>query len=271
MKKFLKISAAVAAIAIVFGLMWYANGLLGNPVSKMLAKNAAENYISEVYPNDDFFIESVNYSFKEGGYYVQIKSPSSQDTYFSLLVSMLGKVEYDYFENVSSGMNTYLRIDDEYRRMVDAVINSDDFPVKGDIYYGTIKAIDDSEVNGFGKENYGIKMSSLELDKQYNVKELAKSAGSIVFYAKDKEVSIKRASELLLKLKEAFDRADVPFYAIDFVLQKPDDYGETSINTEDFLYSEIYEDGLEERLRQADAELKQYYAEKDAEKQSETL
>ena len=44
-KKTQKILAAVAAFVILGGLGWFANALLGNPVSKMLAARAAEKYL----------------------------------------------------------------------------------------------------------------------------------------------------------------------------------------------------------------------------------
>ncbi len=68
---------------------------------------------------------------------------------------------------------------------------------------------------------------------------------------------MKKASEVLLHLKEIFDKEEIPFYAIDFVLEKPrKDYGTPNesmeeIRVNDFLYSDIYEAGLEERLTKA--------------------
>ena len=41
-KKVLKIIAFAIAIALILGICWVANGLNGNPISKMLAKKAAE-------------------------------------------------------------------------------------------------------------------------------------------------------------------------------------------------------------------------------------
>ena len=36
-KKILKIAALVIAIALIIGICWFANGLVGNPISKSLA------------------------------------------------------------------------------------------------------------------------------------------------------------------------------------------------------------------------------------------
>jgi hypothetical protein len=270
MKKLMKILAAVAAFAIIGGILWFANGFLGNPISKTLAKNAAKNYIAETYADRDFIIEEVNYNFKDAGYYAHVKSPSSVDTYFSVYISMLGKIKRDSYENVLDGWNTYRRIEDEYRQMVNSVFSLAEFPLVSNIDYGTIQIIEKDTTGGFDEANYGIKMSELELDKEYNVKELAKTAGHIVFYAQDDEISFKKASEILLTLKEFLDKADVPFYAVDFVLEKPRNEDETpnqdrtTINTANFLYSDIYEEGLDKRLEQEHNALMDYYKEQDA-------
>ena len=49
-KKVLKIIALVIAIALIVGIAWVANGLNGNPISKMLAKKAANEYLAENFP-----------------------------------------------------------------------------------------------------------------------------------------------------------------------------------------------------------------------------
>ena len=72
----------------------------------------------------------------------------------------------------------------------------------------------------------------------------------------------------MLGIKTIFDDAGVPFVAMDFTLQyplpeegmRPD--GEVSVDG--FLYDAIYEDGMIERVAEADRALKAYYAEQDA-------
>ena len=94
-KRILKISALCLAILLIIGVCWFANGLVGNPISKMMARNAAEKYLETNYPNTDYAIEEVSYSFKDGGYYSHIVSPSSMDGNFTLRISMLGKIRGD--------------------------------------------------------------------------------------------------------------------------------------------------------------------------------
>ena len=60
-KKWLKIAALVAALIIIAGLCWFANALVGNPVSKWLATRTAEKHLEEVYGDTDFVIETVGF------------------------------------------------------------------------------------------------------------------------------------------------------------------------------------------------------------------
>ncbi|NLN40892.1 MAG: hypothetical protein GX160_02685 [Clostridiales bacterium] len=271
MKKIIKIIAGITAIILIGILLFVANGMVGNPVSKTLAKQSASKYIQKNYPNLDLKIEKVNYSFKTGSYYALVKSQTSIDTHFGLDISMTGKILYDSYEShVLSGWNTWQRIDSEYRTMVDKVLTSPDFPYDSHIDFGSIEIKEADREIGPIRPGYGLVLEDLELDKDYDVKELAKTAGHITIYIESEEVTIKKASEILMNLKEIFDKADIPFYAISFVLEKPrkedgspnEDREEIGVNH--FLYSDIYEEGLEERVTKAYMELKEYYEKEDA-------
>ncbi|MBR2884243.1 MAG: hypothetical protein IKB93_05555, partial [Clostridia bacterium] len=76
-KKVLKITAFVVALALIAGIAVFANALVGNPISKLLAQNAAERHIEENYADTDFYVERVSFSFKDTRYHAYIKSPSS--------------------------------------------------------------------------------------------------------------------------------------------------------------------------------------------------
>ena len=71
----LKISALCLAIVLIVGVCWFANGLVGNPISKIMAHHSAVKYIETKYPNTDYVIEEVSYNFKDGGYYAHVISP----------------------------------------------------------------------------------------------------------------------------------------------------------------------------------------------------
>ena len=67
-KKALKIIALIIAVALIIGICWAANGLNGNPISNWLAKRGANNYLKEHFPNTDYYIEDLGFSFKFTGY-----------------------------------------------------------------------------------------------------------------------------------------------------------------------------------------------------------
>ena len=271
-KKWMKIAALVAALIIIAGLCWFANALVGNPVSKWLAIRTAEKHLEEVYGDTDFVIEKIGFNFKDTDYYAHVISPSSEDSSFSLRIGMWGQLLLDTYESrVLSGNNTQNRLYMEYRALADTVLEAPDYPFTSFIAYGDLQVgfrpADVELPADYYPEHYYI-MEELVLDKKYDIRELAKKAGCMVVYVEDDVVTIERAAEVLLELKEVFDRKNVPFYSIDFVLEYPrkpegGTIKEGRVNVEGFLYSDIYEEGLVERIRMADEKLNAYYEEQD--------
>ncbi|MEG1895645.1 MAG: hypothetical protein RR162_05340 [Oscillospiraceae bacterium] len=272
MKKTAKIIALVVAFALIGGVLFVTNAFVGNPISKLLATNAAQKYINEKYIGTDYIVEKVQYNFKDGGYYGRIKSPSSIDTYFSLSITSLGKVGWDSYDDmVTSRRNTYDRVDSEYRKLVRSVFEGEDFPYISDIVYGTIRENHSEQQENIYKD-FGLETEKLVLDKQYNVPELGAKNGEIVCYIEDETVSVQRASEILLDITKILDEKNVPFYAITFVLQKPNiedmpNPDNSEIHLTDFLYSDIYKADLEERVQKSHNETMAYFAAEDAKKQ----
>lgn len=91
-------------------------------MSKIIAKRAAEDYIAELYSITKFEEVKANYNFKNGEYEVQLQGENSIDLHFTLGISPTGEVVSDGYEfYVSSKLNTWYRINDEYSAMVDAM------------------------------------------------------------------------------------------------------------------------------------------------------
>ncbi len=275
-KKWLKICALLAALVIMLGLCWFSNALVGNPVSKWLATRTAEKHLEKVYADTDFEIEQVGFNFKDTDYYAHIKSPSSEDSSFSLRIGMWGQLKYDSYENrVLSGNNTADRLYMEYRELTDMIFESPYYPFTSFISYGDLR-VAFSVPEGMPPSAVGYLMpEELVLDKKYDIRELAAKAGHLVVYVEDDVVTVERAAEVLLDLKALFDQENVPFYAIDFVLEYPRkaEGGTTKegrVNVEGFLYSDIYEEDLIERVTAADNALNAYYAEEDEKKKELT-
>ena len=124
---------------------------------------------------------------------------------------------------------------------------------------------------------YGISTKDLELDKEYNIKEIGKKAGHIVLYIEDNTITSKRASEILINIKDILDKENINFYAIDFILEKPrkedgtPNEDNSSIRVEHFLYKDIYEENLDKRIENSYKNLMKYYNEQDLKKEEMDL
>lgn len=273
MKKSVKILSGVVAFTLIGVILWFANGFLGNPISKAIVNNSARKYIEENYPNMNLEVSEISYSFKDGNYNAYIKSNTSTDTYFSVTFSPLGKIGYDSYENdVANKYNTYTRINGLYDSKVRTVFEGKDFPYKSEINFGELREQilqDTNDKYGQFEPKYGLDVSELELDKNYNINELGKKYGHIVLYIQETDINIKRSSEILLDVKNILDNKNISFYAIDLTIEKPLEEEEktngdnNSINIQHFLYSDIYEKGLEKRIKKAYDNLQEYYKEQD--------
>jgi uncharacterized protein YqgQ len=252
----LKITALVFAIALIVGVCIFANGLVGNPISKAIAKNVAEKHIEKTYADKDFEIERVFYSFKDGYYHAFVYSPSSVDSDFTILIDMWGKMRHDTYEDrVLSGGNTASRIDRDYREMVDKVLNSQAFPYNTHIEYGDFEFYPREHLKEHTVPEYALITEDLTLDAFYDVNELGAKHGMLTIYIEDNTVTIERMSEILLDVKRIFDDAGVKFYMIDCVLEYPKTEDGTEregrVEVREFLYADIYEDGMFERVKGA--------------------
>ena len=273
-KKTSKIIAGITAVAILISLGWIANGLVGNPVSKLLATNTAKKHLAETYAGTDYYIERISFNFKDGNYHAFIKSSSSMDTEFSLYLTMLGKLRLDTYDDVLDGFNTAQRIEQEYRQLADTVFSASTFPYDCHIDYGTLEIYPEELLDDPRYEDvpaYALNQDELVLDKIYDIRALGRQAGHLVIYVDAHTVSTEAAAEMMLEIKARFDDAGVPFAAMDFTLQYPrsEETGkrpEGDVRVAQFPYDAICEDGMVDRVKSADQALKEYYAEQDAKK-----
>ena len=273
-KKVLKALALILAIILIIGVGLFANALVGNPVSKFLATKGAEEHLAKNYGDKDFVVEEVNYDFKTGGYYARITSPTSIDSHFSLSFDFLGKLELDCYDDVTSGWNTAMRLEDDYRNAVKAITESKDFSEKYFIAYGEIPCVLSDYPIDEETPEYALQNEELVIDKIYDIKEVASQHGKLVLYACDEEVTHERLAELLLDVKNKFDNSGVTFKAVDFVLEPPKEEGQPLMSDEqikirNFYYSDIYEDGLVERVKKANQETIEYDKEQEKIKEAE--
>lgn len=277
-KKILKAIALVLAIALCSGLAFFVNALVGNPLSKHLAKTGAEKHLEQMHPDKDFYIDRITYNFKDGDYHVFVESPSSPDSSFSISTDLAGNIRWDSYEDrVERRVNTSERINKEYRQAVDNVFESKTFPYKIDFGYGDIEFVEAVNLDQPITADFAIIIEELELDGYYDIDELGRKAGHLVVYIYDEDASVKRLSEILLGIKETMNNAGVEFKAIDCVLEPPkpeEGYvngytGEERVEVEGFLYEDIYEKDLEKRVEKANEKMVEYHAEQDRIKQEE--
>ena len=267
MKRNIKIGCTVT-LGVLLGITAYVlNAFFGNPVSMALARRSAQSYLEAKYSDLDVVIERVGYDFKMTDYYAVVSSPTSPDTHFSLYMRPGGSVRYDSYDNVESGWNTWNRLESEYRAKTDALFDKEDFELKNDIAFGTIKIWEDA-IGDYQPIKYGVALDQLVIDGEYDINELAKEAGQIVFYMQHEDISFETAAKGMLRLKEILDENDIPFFAMDFVLRLPREEGQPGnggpvINVREFPRSEIVADGLAQRIEAAHNALEAYYAEQD--------
>ena len=273
-KKILKIAAFVLALALIVGVCVFANSLVGNPVSKLLATKTAEKYLEENHPGKDYQLDGVTFNFKTICYNAHFSSPSSPDSSFSLMLGMDGKIIHDYYENnVLVGWNTARRLSDEYRAAVGKVLDNPTFPYQIDIGYGDLEFISEEYKNAPEVPDYALITNDLELDGIYDIGELGAKAGKLTVYIWDDTVSIERLAEIMLDMKKMLEDAGVRFYIMDCVLQhpKPEEgaWKQDRVEVMDFLCSDIYEEAMAARVREANDAAKDYYNAMDAIKKQE--
>ena len=271
MKMPVRITIVIVLIVLSVGLLWFCNAMFGNPVSHTLASKAAKAFLSEHFSGTDYQMERITYSFKDGRYHAFITSPTSIDGDFSITFSMLGEYCYDTYDSVLDRFNTARRLDSEYRKLTDTILNDPALPYDNtqiySIMFGKLEiypreAFEDP--NATDVPEYAIVQEDLELNKVYDIKEMGAKAGHLILHVDNDIISVEEASRIMLDFRAMFDEAGIPFYAMDFVLRHPrtedgkSDDEEIRIN--DFLYEDIYEDGLTQRIEIGIEETAAYYA-----------
>lgn len=254
-KKSLRIAAGITAVLLICGLAVIANAFLGNPVSYLLAKKCVERNLAEHHADQGFVLQSLVYNFKDTAYTAFAEVPNTLDYHFEMSVSMTGKLRYDtYADDVESGKNTFLRLDQEYRDLADTVLDSNALPFRTSTDFGTLK---DSGIPAWWRNG------ALEPDGSYNIQELGAQYGIITISVGEQDVTAERAAEILLQTKEIMMQRGVPFHDISLSLHQPwkdegvppeETEGKTffdlkAIHIQLFPFDEIYEDGLTERIK----------------------
>lgn len=255
-KRILKSLSLCLALVLIAGVLLCAVALLGNPISMILAYSTAKAHIESNYADADYEIEKIIYDAKfSGNYYVYASSPSRIDGDFTIVIDSFGKLkEDDYLSNVEKHINVARRLNDEYGERVMVVTGSSLFPYTVAASYGSLNFFNYS-FDAPGK----ISSADLVNDKIYDVGELGKTNGTLFLYIDSDEVTYEMAAEILLKTKGLMEEAGISFYSVDLSLRHPPyDPERTSerpageIRLYSFLCTDIYEDGIVERIKEHD-------------------
>ena len=262
---------AVLLVLALLGVGSVVNIFVGNPLSKIGAQYTAEKHLKKYYGKTDYVLEGVSYSYKAGGYYAYLSSPSNVDGDFTLTISMFGELQSDDYQlRVEEKWNVANRLFLEYRDLVDTVLTSSSYPYALSMGFGNLEfdlELGEEEVEG------ALKRSELENNKRYDVSALGAKNGSLVLYVDSDEVTAGKAVEILLETKRLMDAEEIAFYSVELILRYPPynedksyERPEGEVRLRDFLASDIYEENMTARVEQCIADTKAYYEEQNKDK-----
>lgn len=264
--KILKVILTAAAVLTAVAGCYLWTSFNGNPLSKHIVKNTCLKYIDETYPNEDYEIASVEYSFKEGAYLVNVKSPSSEDSYFSVYFTGTGKLIYDSYEFMMNGENTARRLDEVYRQMCNEIYESEDFRYDCDIFYGTLRIGDVPEAE-YNMPSY-LPYSALQADCPFDIS-YAKDYGHICMYIyTENNYSQDDLCTELTKIRNMFNACEVPFNDIELVIQDLDTHEEL-YHLMHYRYADIDVPNMAEIVQENIENTKQYFNDMDQMKTEE--
>lgn len=254
-----KVLAIIGALALIWGLAALGNTLFGNPVSKARAETVARAYLQGKFPDEDYYVEELSYDTKVGRYKAEVRSPGSVDTYFAIDIRPDGTVRYDTYEsNVLTGWNTADRLDREYRNLVEPVLHRLNLNYRA--YVSCDPGFEWVPYNGDPDlPQYLLNGEALRVDGSYDLVSQSALTGHLRVTVEQDAVSAEAAAQILLDVKGLMQEAGLAFYSIDLTLRHPmPENGAArpgnSVRIENFLYENIYEEGLLERVRDAKEE-----------------
>ena len=99
MSKTMKIILYTALAILLAIVLFIVLSLFGNPISKIMAEKAADQYLETHHRDLDLVHERAYYNFKDGTYVVSLWDMKSIDTKFNLEFDSFGKMKRDTFDD----------------------------------------------------------------------------------------------------------------------------------------------------------------------------
>lgn len=251
-----RILAAIMALTLICAVAALGNLIFGNPAASDRAETAALAYLQGKFPDRDYYVEELSYDSKVGRYKAKIKSSGSMDTYFTIDIRPDGTIRYDTYEgDVLTGQNTAHRIEEEYRNLVEPVLQKLNLNYRA--YISCDPGFEWIPYNGDpGQPQYLLNGEELVLDRKYDLTALSARSGRLSITVEHDEVSPETAAKILLDSKALMQESGLAFHSINLRLRHPmtDQFQrpEGSVTVTDFLYEDIYESDLPQRIRSAD-------------------
>lgn len=256
MKKAKKLLVTTVVVLLLLTPVFF---LFGNPLSWGLVLLRSNQYLNAQFPELDVEIDRIVYDFLHGGFIVYVDSPTSVDTHFHMICDFWGKVGTDYSMSVFDRGTTFARHSEAYADLVADAMAQPGSPFapedvyallmsQGSIPYDTVYE-NGEYLNITLDKDFSLDYSNLELDQDYDLIPLGAAHGQIDISVSDEDVSVSRTAELLLALREYMDSRNIPFYAVELTIFSTD--RSECVHVHDFLYSDIYEEDLEQRVREA--------------------
>lgn len=266
MKKVLKVVALILVLALLACAAVIANGMMGNPISKHMAKKALEEHLAQNYSDMDLYTDTFDYNLKDGGYYAVIRSETSTDTVFFVDMDMKGNVTNDsYAADVQSMFNTSERVDEQYIQMVDSALALSGFAGEDNVLGGYLEFAENYPIDDGKDHSYAIPRQELVLDKEYTADEICAMglrSGILIVSVADETVTPQRAAEIMLQIRSLLDEAGVTFYRMDFALHSisgEDGTQPDAILRAELLCEDITEEGLEDRIVLSNEAINEYF------------
>lgn len=257
-KRVLKILAVVAALLLSAGVVYLTNEVTGCPISYFVVNHAVQQYMEETYGETDFVAGKPKRAIKLGGFIVEVHSPSSQDTHFTLHVHQDGTIWEDgYAQSVSDGSNTAMRLSREYNALCAQALADSSFPDPASCGGSLMEAVaehhEKSDEPGVHPEP--MNPLTLALDAEGDIGALSAKHGKLTLCVESEAVTVETASKSLLAIRQIMEEKQLPFHCVELWINAPEDQqagdSPAALHILNFGWDEIREEGMLERTTAA--------------------
>ncbi len=238
-----RVLTGIVCIIISVAVIYISNTFVGNVVSRIIVNVASNNYIEKQY-NSNFYVEDINYSFKDGSYIVVVNKDDSIDSHFMLTYNLFGKLESNNYEDVTSGYNTYHRINMEYYDLFEEEIKKASFYSEKLHQYASLEILGNDYFNKYIENEYGIVLSDLLLDEEYDVVELGKLYGNVTITMENDVINEETLKEKLLLVANELEYLGITYHTINLIIKNEND----TMELNSFFVSDISADNLSELI-----------------------